>query len=326
MSVMEMSHRGATFVDIAARAEADLRELLAIGDDYAVLFLQGGATSQFAAVPLNLMRDAVRADYVHTGSWSKQAIEEARRFCDVGIVASSESTGFDRVPDRAQWKLTPGAAYVHICSNETIGGVQYHDFPTTDTRRVADMSSDILTRPLDVSLFGLIYAGAHKNIGPAGLVVVIVRRDLLGSARPCTPKMLDYAVHAAADSMSNTPPTYAWYLAGLVFAWLKREGGLPAIAERNARKAKTLYNAIDGTNYYTCPVQPASRSLMNVPFTLPDAALDKPFLAGAAARGLEGLKGHRSVGGMRASLYNAVGQDAVDALVRYMAEFEREHG
>jgi len=329
MSVMEMSHRSQAFIDIAERAEADLRELLAVPDDYAVLFLQGGATQQFAMVPLNLLGDATGADYLHTGSWSSKAIKEARRFCEVNVAASSEATNFDRVPDPSEWRLKADAAYVHLCSNETIGGVQvaaFDDLPVGDVPLVADMSSDILSRPVDVSRFGLIYAGAQKNIGPAGLTLVIVRRELLGRAGAGVPSMLDYAVHVEAGSMSNTPPTYAWYLAGLVFEWLKAQGGVAAIAETNRRKAARLYAAIDGSNFYTAPVQPASRSLMNVPFTLADAALDKAFLDGAEAAGLTNLKGHRSVGGMRASLYNAVPEAAVEALVDYMQSFEQQHG
>ena len=326
MSVMEMSHRSAEFVDIAERAEADLRELLGVGDDYYVLFLQGGATQQFAAIPLNLLRDRTVANYVHTGSWSAKAIKEAGKYCDARVIASSEATNWDQIPDPASWAVDEDAAYVHICSNETIGGVQYREFPRVGPELVADMSSDILSRPIDVSQFGLIYAGAQKNIGPAGLTVVIVRKDLTGHARADTPSMLDYAVHAKADSMSNTPPTYTWYLAGLVFAWLKEQGGLAAIEQANDKKAATLYNAIEASNFYRAPVVVSDRSHMNVPFTLADDALDAAFLKGAAERGLSSLKGHRSVGGMRASIYNAVTQDAVDALVAYMAEFEREHG
>jgi phosphoserine aminotransferase len=326
MSVMEMSHRSAAFVAIAEQAEADFRELLAVPDDYAVLFLQGGATLQFAMVPLNLLGDLRRADYLNIGSWSTKAIQEARRFCEVNVVASSEARHFADIPDRAEWSLSDDAAYLHICSNETIGGVQFHDFPEVPMPLVADMSSDILSRPLDVSRFALIYAGAQKNIGPAGLTVVVVRRDLLGRARPGTPGMLDYAVHAEAGSMSNTPPTFAWYLAGLVFQWLKAQGGVEGIQALNQRKAAKLYEAVERSNFYRSPVARPHRSLMNVPFTLPDPALDKPFLAGAEQRGLTNLKGHRSVGGMRASLYNAVPEAAVDALVEYMQSFEHEHG
>ena len=281
---------------------------------------------QFAMVPMNLLADRASADYVNTGSWSKQAIAEASRFCSVNVVASAEDRNFSYIPDVDRWSLNPDAAYLHICSNETIGGVQFQDFPDASAPLVADMSSDILSRPLDVSRFALIYAGAQKNIGPAGLTVVIVRKDLLGRARAGTPSMLDYAVHAEAGSMSNTPPTYAWYLAGLVFQWLKAQGGLGAIAATNRRKSTKLYDAVDQSNFYQCPVEPRVRSSMNVPFTLADDALDAAFLSGAEARGLTNLKGHRSVGGMRASIYNAVPEAAVDALVDYMGEFERDNG
>ena len=326
MSVMEMSHRSAEFIDIAQRAEADLRELLGVTDDYAVLFLQGGATAQFAAVPLNLLGDKRSADHVNTGAWAKKAISEAQHYCDARIVASSEATNFDRIPARSDWNLDANAAYVHIIANETIGGVEFHDIPDVGgVPLVADMSSTLLSRPIDVSRFGVIYAGAQKNIGPAGLVLVIVRRDLLGRARADTPSVLDWGLNADNDSMYNTPPTYSWYIAGLVFRWLKRQGGLPAMAQRNRAKAQKLYRAIDAGNFYRCPVLPKDRSLMNVTFTLADAALDDVFVAGADAAGLVNLKGHRSVGGMRASLYNAVPEAAVDALIDYMNTFETEH-
>ena len=326
MSVMEMSHRSRAFIDIAEAAEADLRTLLKVPEGYEVLFLQGGATLQFAAVPLNLLRGKRLADYVETGSWSTKAIEEARRFCQVRVAASSAPAGFSRIPPAQEWRLSEDAAYLHLCANETIVGVQFHDYPETNLPLVADMSSELLSRPLDVSRFALIYAGAQKNIGPAGLTLVIVRKDLLGQAAPRTPSMLDYAAQAQAGSMSNTPPTFAWYMAGLVFKWLLRQGGLAAMAQRNAAKAATLYHAIDGSNFYHSPVVRADRSLMNIPFTLAEPALDGAFLAGAQARGLTNLKGHRSLGGMRASLYNAVPQEAVAALVGYMAEFEQERG
>lgn len=327
MSVMEMSHRSKAFLDIAERAEADLIELLAVPDNYQVLFLQGGATTQFAMVPMNLLDGAVRADYVNTGSWSKKAIKEAGKYCDVNVAASSEQTNFDRVPACSDWALSPDAAYLHLCSNETIGGVQFNELPSgVSCPIVADMSSDILSRPITVSDYGLIYAGAQKNIGPAGLTVVIVRKDLIGKAGDGVPSMLDYSVHAEAGSMSNTPPTYAWYLAGLVFQWLKGQGGLAGMAEINERKAGKLYGAIDSSNFYTSPVALENRSRMNVPFTLPDPEMDGDFLAQAETRGLTNLKGHRSVGGMRASIYNAVPEEAVDALVRFMGEFENERG
>ena len=324
MSVMEMSHRGAVFSKIAEEAEADLRDLLAIPDDYKVLFLQGGATLQFAAVPLNLSQPGDPVDYVLTGSWGKKAVAEAGRFATARIVASSSDSGFDRVPPRDTWTLTERARYLHYTTNETIGGVQFHSTPETDgVPLVADMSSDILSAPLDVSRFGVIYAGAQKNIGPAGLTIVIVNAELLDAAREGTPSMLNYTVHANAGSMSNTPPTYAWYVAGLVFQWLKRRGGLAEMAKVNRRKAEKLYAAIDGSDFYANNVVVEDRSLMNVPFVLANPELDAAFLEKASAEGLETLKGHRSVGGMRASIYNAMPEEGVDALVAFMAEFER---
>jgi phosphoserine aminotransferase len=327
MSVMEMSHRGKEFMSIAEQAEQDLRDLLEIPDNYRLLFLQGGASQQFAMVPLNLMGRGGKADYANTGAWSKKAIAEARRYGEVNVCASSESDGFNSVPDFADWQLSADAAYVHITPNETIGGVEYPGLPDTgDVPIVADMSSTLLSRPIDVSRYGIIYAGAQKNIGPAGLTLVIVREDLIGHAADTVPAMLDYSTHADAGSMYNTPPTYAWYLAGLVFQWLKRRGGLAAMAEINRRKAEKLYAAIDGSDFYANPVKPGNRSWMNVPFTLKDAALDPQFLDGAGKRGLTTLKGHRSVGGMRASIYNAMPEEGVDALIAYMKEFENEHG
>ena len=326
MSVMEMSHRSKEFVAIAAQAEADFRELLGVSDDYHVLFLQGGATTQFAAIPMNITAAGDTVDYVDTGSWSSKAIKEAAKYCNVNVAASSKDSRYDHIPAVDTWQLSADARYLHICSNETIGGVQFKDFPQVDVPLVADMSSDFLSRPLAVERFGIIYGGAQKNIGPAGLTVVVVRKDLCGNARDITPGTLDYALQADADSMSNTPPTYTWYLAGLVFAWLKDQGGLPAIADVNQRKAAKLYSTIDNSNFYQSPVQAVVRSVMNVPFTMPDAELDAQFVAGAEERGLSGLKGHRSVGGMRASIYNAVPEAAVDALVEYMNEFEHEHG
>jgi phosphoserine aminotransferase len=326
MSVMEMSHRSDEFVDIARRAEADLRELLAVPDDYAVLFLQGGATAQFAAVPLNLLGEKSCADHVDTGAWAKKAIEEAQRYCRANVVASSKATKYDRVPARSEWKLDPNAAYVHIIGNETIGGVEYHEIPEVGgVPLVSDMSSTLLSRPIDVTRFGAIYAGAQKNIGPAGLVLVIVRRDLLGRARADTPSILDWTLNAESESMYNTPATYSWYIAGLVFKWIKRQGGLTVMEQRNRAKAQKLYRAIDNSNFYHCPVVERDRSLMNVTFTLADESLDKAFVKGADAAGMQNLKGHRSVGGMRASIYNAVPEAAVDALIEYMADFETEH-
>jgi len=327
MCVMEMSHRGDEFIAIAAEAEADLRSLLAIPAHYKVLFLQGGATLQFAMVPMNLLDGKRRADYVNTGEWSKKAIGEAQRFCEVNVAASSADANFTYVPERAKWKLSPDAAYVHVCTNETIGGVEYHWVPDTGSvPLVADMSSHILSRPVDVMRYGLIYAGAQKNIGPAGLAIVIVREDLLGRAPKGTPSMLDYKVHADAQSMSNTPPTYAVYIAGLVFKWLKRQGGLAPMERRNIAKANLLYEYLGDSTLFRSPVREPDRSRMNIPFTLRDAALDAAFLEGAQARGMVQLKGHRSVGGMRASIYNAMPIEGVQRLVEYMREFEARHG
>jgi len=326
MSVMEMSHRGKAFVGIAEQAEADLRELLAIPARYKVLFLQGGATAQFAAIPLNLTRPDSVADYVNTGAWSKKAIAEAKRYCKVNVAADAGGK-YASVPPQATWSLTPGAAYIHYTPNETIGGVEFPFVPDMgDVPLVADMSSTILSRPIEVSRFGVIYAGAQKNIGPAGLVVVIVREDLLGRARADVPTVFDWTAMAADGSMLNTPATYSWYVAGAVFQWIKRQGGLAAMERSNRAKAGTLYAAIDGSGYYRNPVAPECRSWMNVPFTLPSAELDKPFLEGAKAAGLVALAGHRSVGGMRASLYNAMPIAGVEALVEYMRDFQGRHG
>jgi phosphoserine aminotransferase len=327
MSVMEMSHRGKEFVAIAADAEADLRKLLAIAPNYKVLFLQGGATMQFAAIPMNLLRGKKRADYVNTGEWSKKAISEAGKFCEVNVAASSADRNFSYVPKQSAWKLDADAAYVHICTNETIGGVEYHWTPQTGAvPLVADMSSHILSRPLDVSKFGLIYAGAQKNIGPAGLVVVIVREDLLGQALPGTPNVLDYKLQSEADSMLNTPPTFSVYLAGLTFKWLLERGGLAAMEKVNVRKAALLYDYLDGQDFYSNPVAKEDRSRMNVPFRLRDDSLDAKFLKEAEALGLSQLKGHRSVGGMRASIYNAMPVEGVEALLGFMKDFARRNG
>jgi phosphoserine aminotransferase len=322
LSVMEMSHRSSEFVSIAEQAEADLRELMGISVDYAVAFMQGGASSQFSAVPLNLLGDKTSADYLNTGQWSKKAISEAKRFCNVNVVASSEDTKFSTVPSRDSWNLNDDAAYFHYTPNETIGGVEIHDVPQVNVPVVADMSSTILSRPIDVSKFGLIYAGAQKNIGPAGLVIVIVRKDLLGQASSSCPAMFNYKTIIDGESMYNTPPTYAWYLAGLVFKWLKAQGGLEAVGAMNRRKAENLYGYIDASSFYANPVEVVSRSSMNVPFTLANSDLDKAFLQQSEAAGLLNLKGHRSVGGMRASIYNAVSEDAVDALISFMRDFE----
>jgi phosphoserine aminotransferase len=327
MSVMEMSHRSKAYLSIAEQAEADLRALLAIPDNYKVLFLQGGASSQFAMVPLNLLRGKGSADYINTGAWSKKAIGEARRFCAVNVAATGEAGNFSSIPAFESWQLDPGAAYVHYTPNETIGGVEFHWIPETgDVPLVADMSSTILSRPVDVSRYGLIYAGAQKNIGPAGLTVVIVRDDLPGETLAGTPTMFDYKVHVDNGSMYNTPPTYAWYLAGLVFKWLQRQGGLDAMAEINRRKSQQLYAAIEASDFYSSPVDVACRSWMNVPFTLADASLDAAFLEQAGQAGLLNLKGHRSAGGMRASIYNAMPESGIAALIDFMGEFERTHG
>ena len=326
MSVMELSHRGKEFMSIAERAEADLRRLLDIPVGYRVLFLQGGATAQFGNIPFNLAGPEDKADYLVTGSWSKKALAEGRRFLSAHVAADSADNGHTEIPDPGTWDLSPDAAYVHYAPNETIGGVEFHFIPETTAPLVADMSSTLLSRSLDVSRFGLIYAGAQKNIGPAGLAIVIVREDLLGRARDGTPMMMDYAQQAESGSMLNTPPTWAWYIAGLVFEWLLEQGGLAAMEEINRRKADTLYAAIDGSDFYANPVAAHCRSWMNVPFTLADPGLDAMFLDQAKAAGLMTLKGHRSVGGMRASIYNAMPQEGVDALVGFMQEFERTCG
>lgn len=325
MSVMEMSHRGKEFMSIAEKTESDLRELAGIPQNYKVLFLQGGASSQFSMVPMNLLRGKTTADYINTGQWSAKAIEEASRYCTVNVAASSEDSNFTYIPPREQWRLNPDAAYVHYTSNETIGGVEFHWVPDTEAPLVADMSSDILSRPLDVTRFGLIYAGAQKNLGPAGLTLVIVREDLLDQPLPGTPTLYNYQIHAQNDSMYNTPPTYAMYITGLVFAWLKKQGGLAAMEKINIAKAKLLYDLLDSTDFYHCPVAIANRSRMNVPFTLKDSALDGEFLKQAQHNGLLQLKGHRSVGGMRASIYNAMPVDGVATLVAFMKEFASRH-
>jgi phosphoserine aminotransferase len=327
MSVMEMSHRGKEFISIAEKAERDLRELLAIPANYKVLFLQGGATAQFAMIPMNLLRGKGKADYILTGEWAKKAIGEARKFCAVNVAASSEDKNFTYAPKQPAWNLDPEAAYVHYTGNETIGGVEFQWIPQTcDLPLVCDLSSSLMSRPLDVSKFGLIYAGAQKNIGPAGLTIVIVRDDLIGHAAAGTPSILDYKIQADNDSMYNTPPTYAIYVAGLVFQWLRKQGGLAGMEKINIAKAGLLYDLIDASGFYRSPVARDDRSRMNVPFTLRDAALDDDFLKQAAKVGLIQLKGHRSVGGMRASLYNAMPREGVEALVEHMREFERRRG
>ncbi|MBC7996020.1 MAG: 3-phosphoserine/phosphohydroxythreonine transaminase [Rhizobacter sp.] len=326
MSVMEMSHRGKEYMAIHAQAEADFRELLAIPANYKVLFLQGGGLAQNAIVPMNLLRGKTSADFVNTGEWMKKSIKEAQHFCKVNVAATAEASNFTCVPKQSTWKLDPDAAYVHICTNETIGGVEYHWVPDTGkVPLVADMSSHILSRPIDVSQYGLIYAGAQKNIGPAGLTIVIVREDLLGNAMPITPAVFDYHQQADNDSMYNTPPTYAVYIAGLVFQWLKAQGGLKAMEVHNRTKAALLYGYLDSGSFYSNPVAKEDRSLMNVPFKLKNESLDEAFLKGAQALKLMQLKGHRSVGGMRASIYNAMPVEGVKALVEYMKEFASQH-
>ena len=326
MSVMEMSHRGKEFIAIAAEAEQDLRDLLAVPENYKVLFLQGGATLQFAQVPMNLLGGRNKADYVLTGEWSKKAIKEAKAYCDVHVAASSEDRRFTYFPPQGAFNVRSDAAYLHYCSNETIGGVEAHWVPESPVPLVADASSHFLSRPLEVSKFGLLYAGAQKNVGPAGLAIVIVREDLLGRAQKGTPSVMDYKLQAETDSMLNTPATYAIYVAGLVFKWLKALGGVAEIERRNIAKAKRLYDFLDGSSFFANAVAREDRSRMNVPFTLKNPALDESFLKGAAERGMVQLKGHRSVGGMRASIYNAMPPEGVQRLVEYMAEFERAHG
>ena len=326
MSVMEMSHRGKEFISIHAEAEQDLRELLAVPANYKVLFLQGGAIAENAIVPMNLLRGHSVADYVNTGEWSKKSIKEAKKYCTVNVAASSEDKKFSYIPPQQSWKLSPDAGYVHICSNETIGGLEYHWVPDTGAvPLVADMSSHLLSRPVDVAKYVLIYGGAQKNIGPAGLTLVIVRDDLIGQAAPFTPSAFDYKQQAEADSMLNTPPTYAIYIAGLVFKWLKQQGGLAEIERRNIAKAKLLYDYLDQSKFFVSPVEPRDRSRMNVPFKLNNEALDDEFLKGAKAHGMVQLKGHRSVGGMRASIYNAMPIEGVQHLVAYLREFEDKH-
>jgi phosphoserine aminotransferase len=327
MSVMEMSHRGDAFVSIAEKATQDLRKLLNVPDNYSVLFLQGGAAGQFAGVPMNLFGDSDKADYVVTGNWGKKAVKEAKKYGDIAVAASSEDDGFTDIPARGDWQLRDDAAYVHYTPNETIQGVEFGDVPDVgNVPLVADWSSAFLSKPIDVSKYGVIYAGAQKNAGPAGVTMVIVRNDLMGSAMNATPMVLDYKQQADADSMLNTPPCFAWYMAGLTFEWILDHGGLEGMAERNNRKADKLYGFIDGSEFYRNPVAPAARSRMNVPFLLADDDLNKTFLAQAEEAGLSTLKGHRSVGGMRASIYNAMPEEGVDALIDFMRGFEKDNG
>ena len=327
MSVMEASHRSKAFIAVAEKAEQDLRQLLLIPGEYSVLFPQGGATMQFSMVPLNISAEGDTVDFVQTGSWSKKAIAEARRYCAVNVVADSADQNFTYVPDQDSWLHSEDAAYLHYCANETIAGVEFPFVPESgETPLVCDMSSTMLSRPVDVCRFGVIYAGAQKNIGPAGIAVVIVRKDLIGNAREMTPALLDYATYDAAGSMSNTPSCFAWYVASLVFEYLLAEGGLEVIGKRNQQKAGKLYAAIDASDFYSNRVRVDCRSWMNVPFVLADASLDPTFLSQAEEEGLVNLKGHRSVGGMRASIYNAMPEAGIDALIAFMQEFERTHG
>ena len=327
MSVMEMSHRGKEFISIYEKAQADLRALLKIPASHKILFLQGGAIVENAIVPMNLLLGRSAADYVNTGEWSKKSIKEAKKYCTVNVAASAEDRNFTYVPARETWQLTKDAAYVHICTNETIGGVEYQWTPDTGAvPLVADASSHILSRAVDVAKYGVIYGGAQKNMGPAGLTLVIVREDLLDRALPITPSAFHWKEQAAADSMVNTPATYAIYIAGLVFEWLKAQGGVEVIEVRNIAKAELLYDYLDTTDFYRSPVRKVDRSRMNVPFKLKDEALDDAFLKGAKEHGMVQLKGHRAVGGMRASIYNAMPIEGVRTLVEYMKEFERQHG
>ena len=323
MSVAEMSHRGKAYIGVADAAQASLRRLLQVPDNYKVLFLQGGATLQFAAIPMNLAAVGRKAGYVNTGAWSTKAVREAGQYCVPVEVASSAASNFDRAPVQSEWQLSEDLAYMHYTPNETIHGVEFHWTPDCGVPLVADMSSNILSRPVDVSKYGLIYAGAQKNIGISGLTIVIVRDDLIGNAQAITPSVMNYASQSGSDSMLNTPATFAWYIAGLVFAWLEGNGGLESMEAYNRSKAERLYAAIDGSNFYTNAVRVCDRSLMNVPFTLASPERDAAFVQGADEAGLSGLKGHRAVGGMRASIYNAMSQEGVDALVDYMREFER---
>lgn len=325
MSVMEMSHRSKAYVGIAERTEATLRSLLAVPEGYHVLFMQGGATGQFAGIPMNLLRGKTRTCYVNTGMWSEKAISEAKKYSEVSIAASSKAANHTTIPPRDTWEIDGAAAYLHYTSNETIGGVEFHDIPDAGgLPLVSDMSSDILSRPLDVSRFGLIYAGAQKNMGPSGIAVVIVRDELIGQALPVTPSLFDYKKQAENGSMLNTPPTYNWYLLGLVLEWVQEQGGLAAMDARNQAKSDKLYAAIDGSDFYANPVNPACRSRMNVPFTIANPELEKTFLAEAKAAGLVNLEGHRSVGGFRASIYNAMPEAGVDALIGFMRDFEKQ--
>ncbi len=325
-SVMEISHRGADFMAMAEKSERDLRDLMNIPDNYKVLFLQGGASSQFSMVPINLLRGRTAANYAHTGHWSKKAIAEAQRYCDVNICVDSSDNKYTDIADFKDWHINEKGAFLHYTPNETIAGLEFDYIPETEQPLVADMSSMILSREIDVSKYGVIYAGAQKNIGIAGLTIVIVREDLVGNVVAHQPILFDYATQINNDSMYNTPSTYPWYVAGRVFEWLKEQGGLSVMAKINEHKAKTLYAAIDGSDFYSNPVVERYRSWMNVPFLLANEDLNGLFLEQAAERDLITLKGHRSVGGMRASIYNAMPQKGIDTLVGFMQDFEKENG
>ncbi|MEC5341825.1 3-phosphoserine/phosphohydroxythreonine transaminase [Brenneria populi] len=327
-SVMEISHRSKEFMQVAAESEQDLRDLLKIPANYKVLFCHGGARAQFAAVPLNLLGDKTQADYIDGGYWAHSAVKEAEKYCTPNVVdVKTRVDGLRSVKPMSEWALSDDSAFVHYCPNETIDGLAIEETPDFgDKIVVADFSSSILSRPIDVSRYGVIYAGAQKNVGPAGLTLVIVREDLLGKARRELPSILDYQILADNGSMFNTPPTFAWYLSGMVFKWLKEQGGLVEMEKRNQAKADLLYRAIDDSGFYRNDVAAARRSRMNVPFLLADADLDKIFLEEAQTAGLHALKGHRAVGGMRASIYNAMPLEGVKALTDFMADFERRHG
>jgi len=326
-AVMEISHRSKEFAVIVEQSEADLRALLQIPANYKILFIQGGATSQFAMVPLNLTAAHDTVDYLLTGNWSEKALKEAQRHCQAHVAASAAADRFRSIPPRATWQLSANPAYLYYTANETIGGVEFQDVPDVgEGPLVSDMTSNFLSRPIDIARFGVIYAGAQKNFGPSGLVVVIVREDLIGKVRQGVPTLYDYAVYAGDNSLYNTPPTFSWYMAGLVFQWMRAQGGLAAMETYALARSGKLYQFIDASDFYSNPVQPEHRSRMNVPFTLADAALDQSFLAEAKAQGLIALKGHRSVGGMRASLYNGMSEAGVDALIDFMQDFVRRHG
>ncbi|MBE0468458.1 MAG: 3-phosphoserine/phosphohydroxythreonine transaminase [Methyloprofundus sp.] len=326
MSVMEMSHRGSEFMSIADTLHRDLRELMAIPDNYKLLFLQGGATAQFSFIPANILGNKTKACYVNTGAWSRKALEVAKSYCDVVVAASAEANNFTAIPNSSTWHIDQQAAYLHYTPNETIHGLEFAHVPEVDNLPlVADMSSNILSRQIDVSKFGLIYAGSQKNMGPAGVTVVIVREDLIAKAHPGVPDVFNYQQQVEHESMLNTPATYSWYLVGLVLQWLKAQGGISGIEQVNQRKAQNLYAAIDRSSLYSNPVASADRSRMNVPFILADKGLESAFLKAAQEQGFLALKGHRLLGGMRASIYNAMPESGVEALVQFMAEFERTH-